>query len=152
MDDFNILENKDVKRSLYRKIIMSHAYFLQAHLNREPQNIPTINILEIFRDYIVEKGETYIDLEFDEGNSCTIYLDTDEPNNSGFMVSRPCSGRLWECLYEVMLLGNFVFFEPGGLSMIIVNPEVERHLPTNMIESLGKPVVVQNRESFLKLK
>jgi len=130
---------------------MAYEYFLQAHLHGDPQGVQTERILAIFKDYIVTKSDTSIDLEFNEGNSCSIYLDTEEPNNSGFMISRPCGDKLGECLYEVMLLGNFVFFEPDGIHMIVVDPEVELHLPKDMIESLGKPVVAPDRETFLEL-
>ena len=67
------------------------------------------------------------------------------------MVSRPCGAKLGECLYEVMLLGNFVFFEPDGKYMITVTPSVEVHLPTDMIETLGKQVITKSQEDFLKL-
>jgi hypothetical protein len=130
---------------------MAYEYFLQAHLNGDPQGIPTECILTIFKDYIVTKDDTFIDLEFNEGNSCSIYLDTEEPYNSGVMISRPCGDKLGECLYEVMLLGNFVFFEPDGIHVIIINPDVEVHLPKDMIESLGKPVIASGREAFLEL-
>jgi hypothetical protein len=130
---------------------MSYEYFIQAHLHQDSQKIPTESILSIFKRYIVAKDKTYIDLHFDESNRCTIYLDTEEPDNSGFMVSRPCGVKLGECLYEVMLLGNFVFFEPDGKYMITVAPSVEAHLPADMIETLGKPVVAKSQEDFLKL-
>ena len=130
---------------------MSYEYYLQAHLNGDSQGVPTERILAIFKDYIVAKSDTYIDLKFSEGNSCSIYLATEEPFNSGFMISRPCGDKLGDCLYEVMLLGNFVFFEPDGTHMIIINPDVEVHLPEDMIESLGKPVVASDRETFLEL-
>lgn len=130
---------------------MSYEYFLQAHLHQEAQKIPTERILSIFKHYIVAKDKAYIDLLFDESNSCTIYLDTEEPDNSGFMVSRPCSAKLGECLYKVMLLGNFIFFEPDGKYIIAVSPSVEAHLPKDLIETSGKPVVVESLEDFLKL-
>ena len=130
---------------------MSYEYFLQAHLHKDFQKIPTEKILSVFRPYIVAKDKTYVDLRFDENNTCTIYLNTEAPDNSGFMVSRPCGGGLGECLYQVMLSGNFVFFEPDGIHMITVNPSVEAHLPENMIATLGKPVVGVSLEEFLKL-
>jgi hypothetical protein len=55
---------------------MSYEYFLQAHLHQDEQKIPTESMLAIFRQYIVAKDETCIDLYFDANNSCTTYLDT----------------------------------------------------------------------------
>jgi len=91
-------------------------------------------------------------LQFEEHNSCTIYLDADNSTVSHIMVSRPCgSKQLAECLYQVMLLGNFVFFEPDGKQPILVNPATESHLPEDMIETLGKPAVAKSLDDFLIL-
>lgn len=131
---------------------MSYEYYLQAHLNQDCQQIPTESILAIFIDHIATKDETYIDLEFEEGNSCTIYMDTTSSTIDGLMISRPCdSRRLGECLYQVMLLGNFVFYEPDGKGPIVVNPETEAHLPFDMVESLGKLAISKSKEGFLEL-
>jgi hypothetical protein len=130
---------------------MSYEYFLQAHLNCEPQEIPTEKILAIFEKYITEKGDSHIDLEFDQENSCTIYIDTVESAVNGFMVSRPCSGKLVECLYQVMSLGNFVFFEPDGKSPIVLTENAKHHLPGDMIEALGEPSIAGNWDKFLEL-
>ena len=131
---------------------MSYEYFLQAHLNQDFQEILTESILTIFKDYITARDQRYIDLEFEEGNSCTIYIDTTSPTTTGFMISRPCySRRLAECLYQVMLLGNFVFYEPDGKAPIIIHPATEEHLPTDMVEALGKPAIGESKERFLEL-
>lgn len=131
---------------------MSYEYFLQAHIRQNSQSIPTESILSIFRDYTTSKDDTYIELQFDEENSCTIYIDTNDETVDHFMVSRPCYCRqLGECLYKVMLLGNFVFFEPDGKQPIIVNTETESHLPFNMCEVLGKPGVARSLDDFLEL-
>jgi hypothetical protein len=131
---------------------MSYEYFLQAHIHQDSQLIPTESILSIFRDYTTSKDDTYIELQFDEENSCTIYIDTNDETVDSFMVSRPCYSRqLGECLYKVMLLGNFVFFEPDGKQPIIVNAETESHLPVDMTEAIGKPVVAKSLDDFLEL-
>jgi hypothetical protein len=131
---------------------MSYEYFLQAHLHQDSQRIPTESILSIFRDYTTSKDDTYIELQFDEENTCTIYIDTNDETVDHFMVSRPCYCRqLGECLYKVMLLGNFVFFEPDGKQPIIINPATESHLPVDMSEALGKPVVAKSLDDFLEL-
>ena len=72
---------------------MSYEYFLQAHLDQGSQEISTESILAIFSKYIIAKDQTYIDLKFDEENSCTIYIDTNDSTVSGFMVSRPCGSK-----------------------------------------------------------
>jgi hypothetical protein len=131
---------------------MSYEYFLQAHRNQESQEISTENILSIFKDHITQKDESYIDLQFEDGNSCTIYMDTAGATVNSFMISRPgYSRQLGECLYQVMLLGNFVFFEPDGKQPLILNSTTEDHLPEGMTEALGKPAIAESLEEFLEL-
>ncbi|WP_343693182.1 hypothetical protein [Chitinophaga sp.] len=130
---------------------MSYEYFLQAHLNQGAQEVPTERILSIFSDYIIVKDKTFIDVRFDESNSCTVYMDTEEAYNTGLMVSRPCGGKLGACLYAVMRLGNFVFYEPDGVHVLVVNAAVIPHLPEDMITALGMPVVGETLDKFLEL-
>jgi hypothetical protein len=131
---------------------MSYEYYLQAHLKEEAQQIPTAHILSVFEDFITARGENYIRVEFEEGNSCDIFIDPNEPFEDGFMISRPCqSKQLGKCIYQVMLLGNFVFYEPDGKGAIIVNPATEYHLPADMIEALGKPALAESEDDFLEL-
>lgn len=130
---------------------MSYDYFLQAYVEREPQQVETGRVLEIFKDYIVERFPDGVELKFDEENSCTVYIDAEEQYIDGMMVNRPCEGKLGECLYEVMKLGNFVFFEPDGNHVIILHADVVDHLPEDMVDGLGGAVVGETMDEFLKL-
>lgn len=131
---------------------MSYEYYLQAYLREDFQQIPTASILSILEDFIVSREKSYIGLEFEEGNGCGIYINVTDPFVSGFSISRPCYSKLLgECIYKVMLLGNFVFFEPDGKGPIILSPATEAHLPVDMIESLGKPGIAETEERFLEL-
>jgi hypothetical protein len=94
---------------------MSYEYYLQACEDQGPQQVLTEPILAIFAPFIVKRDATYIDLEFDEMNQCTVYLETDGSTIDGLMISMPCGAEaLVRCIYEVMRLGFFVFFEPDG--------------------------------------
>lgn len=88
-------------------------------------------------------------LKFDESNECTFHFETFAPTIDGLMVNRPCGGEKFvRCIYEIMRLGNFVLFEPDGKHPIITDPETEKHMHADMIESLGTPIVATNWESF----
>jgi len=130
---------------------MSYEYFLQAHLLGEDQPIATAGIVQIFAPYITHREETFIDLEFDDRNQCTVYFDQESPTTSHITISRPCGDqRLGVCLYEIMQLGNFVFFEPDGKRPILLTQDAIEHMPPDMIESLGNPVIARNKEEFLE--
>jgi len=129
---------------------MAYEYFLQAHLLGADQPIATAKIVEVFARYITHREETFMELEFDDRNQCTIYLDQESPTTSHLTISRPCGDeRLGACLYEVMQLGNFVFFEPEGKHPILLDSDVLEHLPPDMIDSLGNPVIARDKEEFL---
>jgi|SRR5579859_7502959 len=131
---------------------MSYEYYLQACEDQAPQLISTDNILAVFAPYTVRKAPTFIDLAFDEMNHCTIYLDTNETATDGMMISRPCGTEAFvRCIYEVMLLGFFVFFEPDGHQPITLLAETEGHLMEGMVESLGSPAVASSWEEFYAL-
>jgi len=131
---------------------MSYDYFLQAHLNRDSQDISTDSILKILEKYVTKKGEGFVDLQFDNDNSCTFYFEIDEPFTNSINISRPCGGKEFiRCVYEVMQLGNFIFFEPDGKYSIIPNEKIKTELPEDMIEGLGEPVVANSFEEFQKL-
>ena len=130
---------------------MSYEYFLSAYTERESENISTKKILQVLEQFISKKDENAVELTFDEINNCCIYLDIDEPFVNGMMISRPCGGEQFiKCLYRIMQLGNFVFFEPDGKRMIALNPDIQQHLPEDMIESLGEPLIATDGEIFLK--
>jgi hypothetical protein len=130
---------------------MSYDYFLQAHLNQDSQDISTDSILKILEKYVAKKGEGFVDLQFDKDNSCTFYFELDEPYTNSININRPCTGEEFiRCIYQIMQLGNFVFFEPEGNYSIVLNEKIEIELPEDMIESLGKPVIANDFEEFRK--
>jgi hypothetical protein len=85
-------------------------------------------------------------------NQCTVYLEADGPFIDNMMISRPCGTEaLVRCIYEVMRLGFFVFFEPDGHRPITLLPETEGHLLEGMVESMGAPAVAGSWEEFYEL-
>jgi len=130
---------------------MGHAIFLQAHFQGGSQNIPTSEVLACFSPFITAKEDAFIDLQFTDTDSCTIYFDTASPSIDHLMVSRPCGDRgLAQCLFQVMKLGNFVLFEPSVDRFLVLREEVIAHLPEGMAEALGKARIVDTIESFIK--
>ena len=130
---------------------MGHSLHLQAHINGGSQEIPTKEVLACFSEFIAAQDDTAIYLEFSEEDSCTIYLCTTGPSIDHLTVSRPCGDdRLPECLFQVMQLGNFVFFEPGADRFIIPDEAVIQHMPEGMAEALGTAWIATDLDSFMK--
>jgi hypothetical protein len=131
---------------------MSYDYFLQGCLDHNPQPLPTGRILAIFEPFIVDRGPDYIELAFDDKQHCTIFMDTQAPANDCINVHRPCAGEPFvRCLYQVMQLGNVVFFELDGIKAITLYPGMEQHLLKGMLQSVGTLAVAENWEAFWQL-
>jgi len=130
---------------------MGHSIFLQAHSQGGSQNIPTSEVLACFSPFITAKEDAFIDLEFTETDSCTVFFDTTSPSINHLMVSRPCGDKqLYRCIFQVMKLGNFVLFEPSVDRFIVLREEVIAHLPEGMAEALGEARIAANWESFIE--
>ena len=134
---------------------MSYDYFLQAHIEGDDQVVMTSEVLRIFQPYTSEVNDSYIELDFGDAGSCTIFMNVSSPFISNVNINRPCHGReLADCLYQVMRLGNFVFLEPDGKHVIVVDEETLQHLPEDVTEDIGElggAVIANSRESFWQL-
>jgi hypothetical protein len=129
---------------------MSHDIFVQAHLNGGWQQIPTEEVLACFAPFIKQREDTFVDLEFDEYNSSTLYFEATRPTRTGFMLNRPCGDeRLFECVFKVMHLGNFVLYEGGPERFIVLKEETIAHMPKDMVEALGEANITPDFESFM---
>jgi hypothetical protein len=131
--------------------LMSYNYFISAFTNQESPQIATEKLLAIVDQYMVNRDENAIDLIFGKDERCTLFINSFVPGFDGMMTDA-CDHELFlRCLYDIMQLGNFVFYEPNGKAMIILSPEVEAHLPESMIETMGQPLVADDFESFKTL-
>lgn len=129
---------------------MSDDIFVQAHVKGDAQEIPTGDVLACFVPFIMHQEEDFIDLLFDEENTCTIFLDTNSPTVTDLLIERPCGDeRLFECVYRVMQLGNFVLYQGEGERFIVLKEDTIAHLPEGMAEALGEAKIAPDQDSFL---
>jgi hypothetical protein len=130
---------------------MSVDVFLQAFERGEPQAIPTNEILKCLAPFVEKKSEDFVDVSFGPQDSCTFYLDTTDATVGGLTVNRPCGDRkLADVLFQIMRLGNFVLFVPGEERPIVLTGETPLHLPEDLLEALGEPVVTSDVVAFTK--
>lgn len=130
---------------------MSYDFFWNAHLNGQPQQIPTGKFLAIFEKYIVNRDENAVDLCFDDGESCVVYMNSLDAGFDGMMTSSCCHEQFLQCMFELMQLGNFIFYEPDGKGSITTEPDIEKHLLPGMTESIGNVQVGADWQSFRHL-
>jgi hypothetical protein len=130
---------------------MSVDVFLQAFERGEPQAIPTSGILKCLAPFVEKKTEDFVDVSFGPQASCTFYFDTNEDTVEGLNVNRPCGDpKLADVLFQIMKLGNFVLFVPGEEQPIVLTAETTPHLPEDLLDALGEPIVTGDVVAFTK--
>ena len=127
---------------------MSFDVYLQSFHRGEFAGVPRQRLRDTFGTHLTETEPDHWQLRYDEANSCNIDLtphDTDASMVLGIIVQRPCADqRLWDALASVLTLGNVVLYFPGGRAPLVAQSSVREHLPPDMVEALGQPVVVTN--------
>jgi hypothetical protein len=132
---------------------MSFDVYLQVFDNGEPAGIPRNSVRDAFREAIVTdcSPDTW-NVQYDSQNSCDVYLSADGATLvQGLSINRPCGDlRLWDALASILELGYVVLYFPGCKAPVIANLNVRQHLPEDMIEALGDPIVVGSGAEILR--
>lgn len=125
---------------------MGFELFIQCFQDGESAGIARADLRDAFGDYLYENKPDFWQLRYDATNSCDVYLtaeDADIGKVQGFCVNRPCADeRLWDALASILTLGNVVLYFPGGQAPLVGSSGVKEHLPPDMVEALGEPVIV----------
>ena len=123
---------------------MNLEMYLQAFEDGESTTISRSWLRNVFGSEISEVDDERWHLSYDDSEWCDIHLRfaSDDPADvKTVVIDRPCDDqRLWATLAHVLGLGNFVLYWPGSRP-IIGSPGVEEHLPADMIDALGTPII-----------
>lgn len=134
---------------------MSFELFVQVHERGGKGYLPKESVRRLFP--VVEKSsnDKFWLVEYGKRNGADIYVGVNEHNPEligDLMVSRPCVDmRLWDALMECLRLGSMVMFWPCCEAPVVASDDVVQHLPPDMIEVLGRPVVVRKGEEIISL-
>ncbi len=133
---------------------MSFVVYIQFFHERKPAGIPRAAVLSSFSEFISEIGKDQWRLQYDHQTWCEIVLSTiTGASNSVHHVSieKPCQdNRLWEAIIHLMQIGNGVFYFPGSSGLCVLSPSVIIHVPADMLEVLGEPILVKNATDLLR--
>jgi hypothetical protein len=131
---------------------MSFDIFLQCFRNGKSATFERAIFDESFPAYFVDR-ERYpglMRIEYSDGGGADIYVD--DGDHVGGMMFNHCGGdAFFDALYELARQTGSVIFWPGvGRTSVIADPTMIRHLPADLIESCGEPVLVHDRVGIME--
>jgi len=129
---------------------MSFDLFFQTFQSGVPAPFSTALIEKGFGPYASERSPGRWVLRYPNGGFCELYVDAEQETETSFMVARPPdSPEFWRTLLDLLQQTPSCLYWPGG-GPLIANPMVRNHLPPDMIESLGEPIVVSAPEQIIE--
>ena len=131
---------------------MSAEWFIQAHEHGDDQPIRTDLVNACLNGWSCVFNDGSVDVVFDRADSSTFFYGHTEPHISELMISRPCRhSGLTGILFDIMKLGNFVFYAPDAEFPIVLDEAVIKELPPDMLDAMGTPKIASIREEFERL-
>jgi hypothetical protein len=116
--------------------------------NGEPVGFPIERIREAFSPYVTESKFYAWELVYggELNGGVNIFPHPSDPTLlHGFVVDRPgVDPRMWETLADILAFGPFALIFSSKHPPMIGNADVARHLPPDMIESMGQPKLVSS--------
>jgi hypothetical protein len=134
---------------------MSFEVFLNCFERGEPAGIPRATIRPLFPVLDDESEPDDWKVWYDEENWCNVHvtgLPTDPSLIQGLCVYRPCGDlRFWQALVEIMRLGPITLYFPGDAPPLVASKCAGEQLPTEMVDVMGQPRVVQSAHEVLEI-
>jgi len=116
--------------------------------------IPVDQVMNAFGDAAVESEPGLARLEYGESLVSELMY---SPAGAavaqvcGVTINRPCRAQaLWEAIYELLALGNAVFFFPGS-ALYARSEECWQHVPVDMVEAFASLEIVSSAEALVSV-
>lgn len=132
---------------------MSFDLFVGCFEEGDLASFPTEVVVTAFAPYTLAVEPDCLPLAFDDsGMACTyVYLDTTTPHTSHFSVNRPVDDpALYEALLAILRSANLALYMAGNCPPLLGRAETARHLPADMIEALGEPVLLKEANEIFE--
>jgi hypothetical protein len=129
---------------------MSFDLFVGCFRDGEKATFPRSLVDEHLGPYVTARHPGCLTLTFDARSESYLYVD-EARAIYGFCVNRPCaSSKLYEALLSLLRSDNLVLYMPGNCPPLIANRSVGGHLPKDMVDSLGTPVILSSSDEIPK--
>jgi hypothetical protein len=126
---------------------VSFEVYLQCFERGEPAGIDRDFVRSLFPVIEDDSEPDYWSVRYDSVKAFHVSVGSMETNPSkvtSLGVMRPITDmRLWDALLQILRSGNVVLYWPGCSSPLVASEPTTAHLPSDMVETLGKPIVVK---------
>lgn len=134
---------------------MGYEAFVYVFKEGKAAGISRQQVRDAFGSFLTDGGVFDWHLHYGEADNCDVMLDVDDNDKTvlrGFTVHRPCGDlRFWDAMAAILRLGNIVLFFPDNRPPLVAHRGVVRHLPADMVESLGEPKPVVTGKEILDI-
>lgn len=122
---------------------MSLDLWLSCFRHGEPHPEPTALLRAPFDALVVSTEPRCLVLGLPGGQDSLLFIDTSADTAAGFTLNRPVRDPvLWQALLGALQHTGRVLLVPGAVPPLIGCADTAPHLPADLVESLGPPVVV----------
>ena len=129
---------------------MSFDLFVNRFQDGEAAPFQSLVLVRAIAPFVVETTPKWFELRFADEDGCTIFADTNSDEIDGFNVNRPCSNaKLYEALFAVLKTPGMVLIVPSDCPPLIGLAETASHLPQDMVDALGSPVLLRSASEIL---
>lgn len=109
----------------------------------EPHLEPTAGLRAPFDPLVVSTEARCLVLGLPGDQESMLFIDTTATNTAGFTLNRPVRDPLlWQALFNALQHTGRVLVVPGDVPPLIGCADTAPHLPADLVQSLGPPVVV----------
>ena len=134
---------------------MSFDLYIQSFENGAPAGVPKEFVRQVLGSHLTEIEPDYWTITLSPEESCSVFPTVHEDSPDlvhGLSIGNPCDNPvLWQCLYSLMGQGNSVLYFAGGPGPLVLDPLVAGHLPYNLLESLGRPIIVSSGHDIKRI-
>jgi len=130
---------------------MSFDLFVSRFQDGEPALFRSSVLVRAIEPFVVETTLKSFELRFPDESGCTVFADTASYEMDGFNVNRPCASvQLYEALLTILKISGMVLVTPSECPPLIGLADTAGHLPADIVEALGKPVLLRSASEILQ--
>ncbi len=122
---------------------MSLDLWVSCFCHGEPHPAPTAGLRAPFDPLVLRTEPGCLVLGLPGDQESLLFIDTTAATATGFTLNRPVRDpALWRALFSALQHTGRVLVVPGAVPPLIGVADTVPHLPADLVESLGPPVVV----------